>query len=220
MPECLADKFLPTYDVSDAVATVVEADVGTAWQSLLEVDLLRLGRAAPLVGLLGALRALPEMVAHVLRGERVEKPPESMKVRDLPSIPIAEGGWIMLEERPGEEIALGLVGKFWRPVIEYAHIDSPEEFSAFEEPGFGKTVYDLSAIRIGAGRTMLSGLMRTATTDEHARRWFRRYWTFGVGSGAHILVGGLLDAAAAGVRSTAPPNPTRTPLTAVASGSR
>jgi hypothetical protein len=35
--------------------------------------------------------------------------------------------------------------------------------------------------------------MRTATTDEHARRWFRRYWTFGVGSGAHILVGALLD---------------------------
>ena len=37
--------------------------------------------------------------------------------------------------------------------------------------------------------------MRTATTDEHARRWFRRYWTFGVGSGAHVLVGALLDSA-------------------------
>jgi hypothetical protein len=36
--------------------------------------------------------------------------------------------------------------------------------------------------------------MRTATTDEHARRWFRRrYWTFGVGSGAHILVHALLE---------------------------
>ena len=42
-------------------------------------------------------------------------------------------------------------------------------------------------------RTLLSGAMRTATTDENARRWFRRYWTFGVGSGAHILVNGLLD---------------------------
>ena len=39
----------------------------------------------------------------------------------------------------------------------------------------------------------LSGLMRTAATDEHARRWFRRYWTFGVGSGAHILVHALLE---------------------------
>jgi hypothetical protein len=34
--------------------------------------------------------------------------------------------------------------------------------------------------------------MRTATTDEQARRWFRRCWTFGVGSGAHILVHALL----------------------------
>ena len=37
--------------------------------------------------------------------------------------------------------------------------------------------------------------MRTATIDEHARRWFRRYWTFGVDSGAQILVGALLDSA-------------------------
>jgi hypothetical protein len=43
-------------------------------------------------------------------------------------------------------------------------------------------------------RTLLSGTMRTATTDEHARRWFRRYWTLGVGTGAHILVDGFLDA--------------------------
>lgn len=40
---------------------------------------------------------------------------------------------------------------------------------------------------------LLSGLMRTAATDERARRWFRRYWTFGVGSGAHILVHALLE---------------------------
>jgi len=35
--------------------------------------------------------------------------------------------------------------------------------------------------------------MRTGTTDEHARVWFRHYWTLGVGYGAHVLVHGLLD---------------------------
>ena len=40
---------------------------------------------------------------------------------------------------------------------------------------------------------LLSGLVRTATTGEHARRWFRRYWTFGVGSGAHTLVHAVLE---------------------------
>jgi hypothetical protein len=191
----LAENFLPVYDVSDAVAAVVEADRETAWQALLDVDLLKLGREAPLVGMLGALRMLPEVVGHILHGERPEKPPESMRLRDLPSIPMYEGGWILLDERPGEEIALGLVGKFWRPVIEFARISSAAEFREFKEPGFAKTVYDLAARELDSNRTLLSGLMRTATTDEQARRWFRRYWTFGIGSGAHILVGSLLESA-------------------------
>lgn len=190
-----AEDFLPVYDVSDAVAVVVEADRDVAWQALLDVDLLKLGREAPLVGMLGALRMLPEVVGHLLHGERPAKPPESMRLRDLPSIPMYDGGWILLGEAPGEEIALGLVGKFWRPVIEFAPIGSAAEFREFDEPGFAKTVYALSAREVDSGGTLLSGLMRTATTDEHARRWFRRYWTFGVGSGAHILVGALLESA-------------------------
>jgi hypothetical protein len=191
----LADDFLPVYEVSDAVATVADADREAAWRALLDVDLLKLGRAAPVVGMLGALRMLPEVVGHLLHGERPPKPPESMRLRDLPSIPMYEGGWILLGERPGEEIALGLVGKFWRPVIEFARIGSAAEFREFDEPGFAKTVYDLCARELDSNRTLLSGLMRTATTDERARRWFRRYWTFGVGSGAHILVGSVLESA-------------------------
>jgi hypothetical protein len=191
----LADDFLPVYDVSDAVATVADAERETAWRALLDVDLLKLGRETPVVGMLGALRMLPEVIGHLLHGERPAEPPESMRLRDLPRIPMYEGGWILLGERTGEEIALGLVGKFWRPVIEFARITSADEFRAFDEPGFAKTVYDLSVRELDANKALLSGLTRTATTDEHARRWFRRYWTFGVGAGAHILVGALLDSA-------------------------
>lgn len=194
----LSDEFLPAYDVSDAVATVVEADLGATWSALLEVDLLKLGREAPLVGVLGALRMLPELVGHLLHGERPPKAPDSMRLRDLPSIPMNEGGWILLGERPKAEIALGLVGKFWQPVIEFARVTTPDEFRQFDDPGFAKTVYLLSVRELEPGRVLLSGVMRTATTDEHARRWFRRYWTFGVGSGAHILVSALLDSARRG----------------------
>ena len=196
MPDSqLAEDFLPVYDVSDAVAAVAEADHESAWLALLDVDLVKLGREAPLVGMLGALRILPELVGHLLHGERPAKPPESMRLRDLPSIPMQEGGWILLGERPQEEIAFGLVGKFWRPVIEFARIGTADEFRAFDDPGFAKTVYSLSVRELEPNRTLLSGLMRTATTDERARRWFRRYWTFGVGSGAHVLVCALLDSA-------------------------
>jgi hypothetical protein len=36
----LFDEFLPTYDVSDSVATVVNADVATTWEALMDVDLI------------------------------------------------------------------------------------------------------------------------------------------------------------------------------------
>jgi hypothetical protein len=187
----LADEFLPSYDISDEVATVVSARPAGVWDALMEADLIELGRRAPLVGVLGAVRMLPELVTHLLHGERPPGAPDSIRLRDMAELPRTGGGWLLLGERPGEEIALGLVGKFWRPVIEYAEV-SADEFRDFAQPGYAKTVYQLAARPLEDG-TLLSGLMRTAATDEQARRWFRRYWTFGVGSGAHVLVHALLE---------------------------
>jgi hypothetical protein len=191
----LEDEYLPTFDVSDAVAVVVDADAATTWAARMDVDLIELGRQRPLIGVLGALRVLPEVVGHLLHGEPPPAAPRRMRLRDMPSMPASGGGWVLLGERPNEEIALGLVGKFWRPVIEFAEV-AAEHFRDFSKPGYAKTEYALSvrALEDRPG-TLLSAVMRTATTDEHARRWFRRYWTFGVGSGAHVLVSGLLDAA-------------------------
>ena len=188
----LADDFLPVYDVSDEVAIAVAADPKTVWDVLLDADLLEVGKRVPLAGVLGALRMLPELVSHLLHGERPPQAPESMRLRDLAKPSPDQGGWILLGERPGEEIAFGLVGKFWRPVIQYRQV-AADSFRDFDEPGYAKTIYDLSVRPLPDGGSLLSGLMRTATTDEHARRWFRRYWTFGVGSGAHVLVHGLLE---------------------------
>jgi hypothetical protein len=188
----LVDDFLPVYDVSDSVATVVEADVQTAWEALMDVDLIEIGRRKPMVGLLGALRMLPELASHLLHGERPPAMPERLRLRDTAEMPVDQGRWVLLGERPADEIALGLVGKFWRPVIPFVAVGA-EEFRAFAEPGYAKTVYSLSVRPLEERRTLVSGVMRTATTDEHARGWFRRYWTLGVGSGAHVLVSGVLE---------------------------
>ena len=158
----------------------------------MEADLIEVGRRRPLVGLLGAVRILPELVWERLHGEHPPATPQRLTLHDTTELPMSGGGWVLLGERPKEEIALGLVGKFWRPVIEYADVDATE-FRDFAEPGFAKTVYALGTRALDDHRTALWATMRTATTDEHARLWFRRYWTFGVGYGAHVLVHGLLD---------------------------
>jgi hypothetical protein len=188
----MIDDLLPIFDVSDEIALVIEADTATTWSALMDADLIEVGRRRPVVGLLGALRALPELASHLLHGEQLPAMPERLTLRDTTELPMSGGGWILLAERPGEEIALGLVGKFWRPSIEYATVGA-EDFRDFSQAGFAKTVYALGVRRLDEQRTLLRATMRTATTDEHARRWFWRYWTFGVGSGAHLLVAGLLD---------------------------
>jgi hypothetical protein len=188
----LVDDLMPVYDVSDSVAAIVHADLATTWEALMDVDLIEVGRRRPLVAALGALRALPEMVSHLFHGEFRASSPTLLRLRDLAAVPMREGGWILLGEHTRHEIALGLIGKFWHPVIEFADI-APGQFGGFAEPGFAKTIYSLSVRRVDAAHTLVTGTMRTAGTDEQARRWFRRYWTLGVGSGAHVLVNGLID---------------------------
>ena len=188
----LVDEFLPVYDVSDEVATVVETDAQTTWDALIDANLIEVGRQRPLVALLGAVRVLPDLVWQRLHGEHPPAAPERLTLRDTTELPMSGGGWVMLGERLPQEIALGLVGKFWRPVIEFAEVDAGA-FKEWNEPGFAKTIYGLGTRRLEDSRTLLWAVVRTATTDEHARVWFRRYWTLGVGSGAHVLMSGLLD---------------------------
>jgi hypothetical protein len=92
----LVDDFLPTYDVSDSVATVVHADVATTWSALMTVDLIDVGRRRPLVGVLGAIRMLPDIVSHMLHGEPPQRPPAHMRLHDTTSMPMGEGGWVLL----------------------------------------------------------------------------------------------------------------------------
>ncbi len=192
MATMLVDELLPIFDISDELAVVVEATPERTWHALMNADLIDVARRRPLVGALGALRALPEIVAHVLHGESPPSAPKRLTLRDTTELPMSGGGWILLDQRPVSEFALGLVGKFWRPVIQYADVTAGV-FKAFAEPGWAKTVYALSVTALEDERTLLRAVMRTVATDDQARRWFRRYWTFGVGSGAHLLVHGLLD---------------------------
>jgi hypothetical protein len=52
---------------------------------------------------------------------------------------------------------------------------------------------DVDLIELGRRRPLVGVL--GALRMLHARRWFRRYWAFGIGSGAHMLASGLIDAA-------------------------
>jgi hypothetical protein len=104
------DEFLPEFDVSDEIQTTVAADVATTWRTLIEADLVDVGKRRPLVAVLGAVRILPEMVWQLLHGERPSGAPDRLTLLDTTKLPMSGGGWVLLGQRPEEEIALELVG--------------------------------------------------------------------------------------------------------------
>jgi hypothetical protein len=52
----------------------------------------------------------------------------------------------------------------------------PDEFTAFDAPGFARIVWALSTEPLGPAESLVGTETRVATTDAKARQRFRRYW--------------------------------------------
>jgi len=172
----IIDDLLPGFDVTLAAHRIVDAPVGTAWAALLALDLTRVH--SPLVDTSFWIRDLP---ARLRGGPRPEPPPIVLGADDA-----ALPGWLRLGERPFAELAIGAVGRFWTPSIEWRDV-ARTEFAAFREPGWGKIAVSFSVRPYGAIRTLVTYECRTATYDDASRRAFARYWTLIRPFVAHIM---------------------------------
>jgi hypothetical protein len=161
------DRFLPRYDVTYVCETSVDASPDDTYAAMKETDL-----RDPIVNTLFALRELPMNAVRRLRGQRITVP-----VRDKVRFgDIGRQGpmWMVLLEQPGVELVIGSVGRFWHRDYGARPI-APEAFVPFNEPGYAKLAISL-AVRPTANGAILRYEARTATTDDTARRKFRRYW--------------------------------------------
>lgn len=156
----LIDKFLPRWDVHAAYSILIRGtpeEVYNALQSLNPTSSL-------LVRLLVFLRSLPA--------------PRRRREKDRASTALErflKNGFILLDEKPGEEIVLGIVGKFWTTSGCLEQIN-PAEFIAFNKEAYAKAVWNFHLTQQSAGFTHLSTETRVACTDDAARKKFRRYW--------------------------------------------
>ncbi|AQA06093.1 hypothetical protein BVC93_03185 [Mycobacterium sp. MS1601] len=177
----------PRYDAILVRHAVVDADPAHTLEAAAGLDLLTV--RTPLLVAAMWIRGLPAK----LTGTTPLQPP---------SLVIADGGlpgWLVLG-RDEREIAFGAVGRFWTPVIEWRDVPR-EEFAAFDEPGWGKIVANLSVRPYGNQRTLLSYECRTVITDARSRRRFQLYWLVVRPFVAHIM-GATLAAAKADAEST------------------
>jgi len=154
----MLDEFLPRYDVHE----VHSVDTSAAPAAVMEAIRGLTSAEVPVLVVLMAFRTLPELLRRrrrPLRGPLLDG--------------FRRGGFVTLRESPNE-LVLGVVGRFWQPSAGVRPIEAAD-FHDFDEPGWAKAAVNFEIERVGE-RTLLRTETRVATTDEHARRRFGRYW--------------------------------------------
>lgn len=159
----LIDEELPTFDVAERHQLVVRAQAARVYAVVRRLDL----SGSRVVRGLFALRGVPARLTGRGRGPS----PLGLTLDEL----LQRGGFVLLAERPGEELLLGLVGRFWTTSGALQRVD-PAGFRAFDRPGFAKAVWNFHLAPAGQGKTLLSTETRVLCLDPASRRSFRRYW--------------------------------------------
>ena len=152
----LIDDFLPGYDVRERHRTEVRAPVEEVYAAVRRLDI---GRARWSMFLF-RLRGIPSGGCD----------PSGFTLDDFLRM-----RFILLGERPNEELLLGLVGRFWTPSGGLRRLDA-EGFRNFDEPGYAKAAWNFSLAARADGSVSLATETRVYCTDEAARRRFRLYW--------------------------------------------
>ena len=157
----LLDRFMPEPEVAERHEIRVAAPADATFAAARELDIQR----SPLVWAVFAVRTLPSR----LRGEPQFRTPRGLLAETL------DLGWGVLAEVPNREVVVGAVTRPWEPVVRFRALPSAE-FAEFDEPGFAKIVWTLSAEPLGSSASLFRTETRVRTTDRESRKRFRRYW--------------------------------------------
>lgn len=159
----LIDRFLPEPEVRSHHETGVNAPAERAWAAVRTLDLAR----SPVVKVLFGLRSLPGLLSRASPARRG---------LGLDMDGLLRTGFVLLDEAPGDEVVLGLVGRFWTPSGGIVRV-APEEFASFDRPGFAVAAWNFTLRGPAAGPVRLATETRVRLTDASSRRRFRAYWT-------------------------------------------
>lgn len=166
----LLDDYLPQFDVRNCFATRIAAPPATVYASLETANFDYWG----LTRTLYALRALPTFLDAPRDTWRRFREALGRKHANLQDM--LAGGFSVLAERPGEELLLGTVGRFWRAHGELC-ATSPAHFREPAPAGTAKSAWNFTVSRRPDGATDLRTETRVLCADAATRRRFRAYWT-------------------------------------------
>jgi hypothetical protein len=171
--QSLLDEVLSRFDANEVHEVWVPARPEVVFAAVKEVTVREVRVLVPLM----ALRGLPRLFAR----RPGFRPARSAPVLDE----FLKVGFVLLGERPGAELAVGAVGRFWRPAgNEPAAVRTLEDFVSFAEPGYAKAAMAFLVVPERGGCRVVTETRIVGTSPE-ATRAFLRYWrVIRPGSGA------------------------------------
>lgn len=201
--EMLIDRYLPAFDATQIEHIVIDVDLETAWAALRDLDLLQVH--TPLLDAAMFARGVPIKVASWFGRSAPAAPPVQLR---LTGDSVEMEGWLPLGQLAGREIALGAIGRFWRPNIEWYDVKTmtPEQFGAFDSPGWGRIAANFSLRPYGEHRTLASYEARTAVAGSDAARRFTSYWRLVRPFVGHIMRATLDTLRKTAERASIPPD--------------
>jgi hypothetical protein len=156
----LLDQFMPEYEVAERHHVRVAAPAATTLSAAVDTDL----QGSRIVRAIFRAREL------VLGAESDAAARPKGLLSQTTSL-----GWRVLEQNPGREVVVGAVTQPWMSNVVFRGL-APEEFRAFQEPGYVKIVWTLRADSVAESESIFRTETRVMTTDPTARTKFRRYW--------------------------------------------
>ena len=159
----LLDEVVPRYDVNEVHSIGVPKSPELAYAAVKAVTAKEVRLFAPLL----AIRTLVQR----MKGERVDFNRSTPLVEEF-----LRNGFLILGERPDEELVVGAIGRFWRIVGDKPRsILSCEDFLAFGEPDHSKVAINFRVRSEGTGSRVVTEA-RAVGTSPDATRLFGRYW--------------------------------------------
>jgi len=165
----LLDELLPEFDVRTNYGTRIAASPARVYGSLKTADFdhWRLTRALYAIRALATLPAAPRETWSRFRKELWE---HRFTLDDM-----VASGFTVIGERPGEELVLGTVGRFWRARGEL-RATSPALFREPTPPGTAKVAWNFVVGRCSDGVSELRTETRVLCADQAVRWRFGAYW--------------------------------------------
>ena len=159
-PDAMLDRLMPDCEVAESHEIEVDApaEVTYAAACLLDLNRSRL------------VRAIFKGRELLMRSPSPTLSPKAIRMRELTTL-----GWGVLAEEPDREIVLGAITQPWQADVKFESLP-PDEFVAFNAPGYAKIVWTLGAEPVDETRSVFRTQTRVTTTDAESRRRFRRYW--------------------------------------------